>query len=78
MVATTTFRLPFLYLSTFGSRGIVEGFGIAFLLVFRMCLALSFLLGLQIECVVSLMHNKCMNIGTLDCPYFDELIFLMH
>jgi hypothetical protein len=78
IVAVTAFGIPFISFSTFGTRGIIEGFGVPFILWLCMFISLAFFLGLQIACVVSLMHNKCMCIGYLDYPHLDEVLFFMH
>jgi hypothetical protein len=76
-ISVTIFGCPFLSFSTFGARGIIEGFGVPFLVWLGMRLSLAFLLGILIACVIYFMHIKFMCIGFLDYPYFDELILIM-
>jgi hypothetical protein len=69
--------LPFSSLSTFGSRGIGEGFCVPFLL--QICMSFHFVfIFIFMILMVAILHNKFMCLWAFDFAYVDELGFLLY
>ena len=69
--------LPFLPFLTFGSGGIVEGFGVPFLLWICMCLSFVFGFRSLFWVMIAIMHDKSMRLGALDFSHIDELVLFL-
>ena len=67
--------LQFLQFFTFGSKGIIEGFGVPFLL--WICMCLSFVFRSLFWVMTPIIHNKNMCLGALDFSHTDELVFFL-
>ena len=66
--------LPFF---TFGSWGIIEGFGVPFLLWIFMCLSFIFGFRSMFWVMTAKMHSKNMCLGALDFSHTDELVLFL-
>ena len=69
--------LHFLPFFTFGSRGIIEGFGVPFLLWICMCLSFVFGFKSLFWVMIAIMHSKSMCLGALDFSHTDELVLFL-
>ena len=68
--------LPFSSLSTFGSRGIGEGFWVPSLLQMGMSFPFVFIFRFLIL-MASIFHSKCIHLWAFDFSHVDELGFLL-
>jgi hypothetical protein len=68
--------LPFSSISSFGSRGICEGFCVPFLL--RMCKSFPFFFIFRFFILMALiLHSKCMHLWAFDFFHVDEIGLLL-
>ena len=69
--------VPFLPFFTFGSGGIIEGFGVPFLIWICMCLSFVFGFRYLFRVMTTIMHNKSMCLGALYFSHTDELVLFL-
>jgi hypothetical protein len=70
--------MSFLPFSTFGSRGVIEGFGVSFLLLFSTRLLFAFIFGFMMLRTTAIVCRKYIRFGVFYYTHLDEFVLLLN